>query len=141
MGVTAPETKRKKMEAEETVRDPAEWRAECAAAAEGQLHQDRERAWEIMGQLAVGIPKTHNNPTYQNCRRMARLLGLLQWYESRITQTEMLNTPLWCKGCAEEGQVYPGNPWMHWPCEEHNGEGLDAMGGNIYRSLFAEVAR
>lgn len=111
---------------------------EASRAAESQLSYYRGRVWELMGTLAVGIPKTHANPTVNNCQRMARLLALLSWYEAKITQVEMLHTPLWCKACDES---YPGNPYLLWYCEDHDQESLDRSGRNWFRSLFAEVAK
>ena len=107
-------------------------RAEAMAAAEEQLAADRKAVKGVLAALGRNI-------TDRKSRETCRLLVELSWLEHRITQTETMNSPLWCIGCATDGSgpaQYPGNPWMVYECLDHAEEMLGRSAKSWYRSLF-----
>lgn len=110
-------------------------RAEAMVAAEHQLVVDRGLALETLALLGENIAQRRIGAVSQNLAR-------LSWLEHRITQTEMMASPLWCFHCAASGTLpaeYPGNPWMVFECVDHAEDQIARSAKSWQRSLFAEV--
>lgn len=110
-------------------------RAEAMAAAEQQLADDRALALNTLALLGENIAQRRIGAVSQNLARLC-------WLEHRITQTEMMASPLWCFQCAQAGMLpaeYPGNPWMVFECVNHAEDQIARSAKSWQRSLFAEV--
>jgi hypothetical protein len=113
--------------------DPIDLRAEATAAAEAQLAFDRVAVKRDLALLGEAI-------TDRNKKWVCRFLAEITWLEHRITQTELMNTALWCRECAKEGNgpaELPGMYWMCFECLGHAEEQLQRSAKSWERSLFA----
>ena len=110
----------------EKMREQEDFRRRAKEEAVRQVLADREIARGVLRELAANITEKKKMPT---CEAVAKLV----WLEHRLTQTETMNTPLWCKGCSPE---FPGDPWMVFECADHAVEQLERSARSWCASLF-----
>ena len=92
-------------------------------------------AWQSRGLEWEGFPPDAPAAEWKGLFKLAYLFAQALWLEKRITQTEMMATPLYCPGCGESG----GSGEMKFECLAHAEQMNMATALNLGRSWFCGV--
>jgi hypothetical protein len=136
------------VEAQDPAAEAAALKAERIAVCEEQMREDQAAAQRILVLIGRGIAAWQEKgftwglvpelppSEWRGLFKLSFLIAQLLWLERRITQTEMMATPLWCPGCTESSP-YPGSAWMKFECLAHAEVMNMREAANLGRSLFS----
>lgn len=126
-------------------------KAERLAICEAQLGADRAEslrvlalvgkgiaAWQERGLTWDGFAPECSPSEWKGLHKLMYLVAQLHWLEARITQLDMMATPLWCPSCNPGGS-FPGAMWMKFECIVHAEAMNMRTAMNLGRSWFGGV--